>query len=81
MKKSDAHPDALRYQFGAALRWYRGQENITQEQLALRLEVTPRYAAGLERAEHNISLDTIDAIAEKLGLSFTLTAQRENQQE
>lgn len=80
MKKSDARPDALRNQFGAALRRYRGDEDITQEQLALRLEVTPRYAAGLERAEHNISLDTIDAIAEKLGLSFTLTAgHRENQ--
>lgn len=81
MKKSDADPNALRYQFGAALRRYRDEENITQEQLAFRLSVTPRYAAGLERAEHNISLDTIDTVAEKLGLSFKLTARSENPQE
>lgn len=66
---------ALRRQFGAALRQYRTDERITQEELARRLSLTPRYTAGLERAEHNISLDTIDGMAEKLGLVFRLEAR------
>lgn len=66
---------ALRKQFGAALRQYRADERITQEELARRLSLTPRYTAGLERAEHNISLDTIDGMAEKLGLAFRLEAR------
>ncbi|RZT66379.1 helix-turn-helix domain-containing protein [Leucobacter luti] len=66
---------ALRKQFGAALRQYRADERITQEELARRLSLTPRYTAGLERSEHNISLDTIDGMAEKLGLVFRLVAR------
>lgn len=65
----------LRRQFGAALRQYRADERITQEELARRLSLSPRYAAGLERGEHNLSLDSIDGVAEKLGLAFRLEAR------
>lgn len=69
---------ALRKQFGAALRQYRADERITQEELARRLGLTPRYTAGLERSEHNISIDTIDGMAEKLGLALRLEARGRN---
>lgn len=40
----------------------------TQEGLAEQLEVTPRYLAGIERGELNLTLDSVDALAEQLGV-------------
>ena len=39
---------------------------LTQEKLAEDLDVTPRYLAGIERGERNLTLDSIDALAEAL---------------
>lgn len=39
---------------------------LTQEKLAEYLDVTPRYLAGIERGERNLTLDSIDALADAL---------------
>lgn len=41
---------------------------MTQEGLAEELGVTPRYLAGIERGERNLTLDSVDALAEQLGV-------------
>lgn len=59
---------ALKYLVGENLREVRKTRGLTQEKLAEQLEVTPRYLAGIERGERNLSLDTLDALANKLGI-------------
>lgn len=58
----------LRTRLGAALRAQRKHWGLSQEKLAERVGFTPRYYAGLERGERNISLDTLDEVARILGL-------------
>lgn len=58
----------LRTRLGTALRAQREHWNLSQEKLAERVGFTPRYYAGLERGERNISLDTLDEVARILGL-------------
>lgn len=64
----------------------RVSRGLTQEQLAESLDVTPRYLAGIERGERNLTLDSIDSLAEALqvdnlalltvGVDESNTAQR-----
>lgn len=35
--------------------------------------MTVRYYAGLERGERNLTLDSVDVLAEQLGVTTTLT--------
>lgn len=42
---------------------------MTQERLAEELEISPRYLAGIERGERNLTLDSVDLLAEQLGVS------------
>jgi len=58
----------LKHRLGAGLRAYRRAAGVTQEQLAERLGVTPRYLAGIERGERNLTLDSIDRLAADLGV-------------
>jgi transcriptional regulator with XRE-family HTH domain len=60
---------SLRSLLGARLRDLRQGRGLTQEALALQLSVTPRYLAGIERGERNLTLDSVDALAEQLGVS------------
>lgn len=50
------------------MRDLRRSRGHTQEGLAEQLEVTPRYSAGIERGELNLTLDSVDALAEQLGV-------------
>ncbi|WP_324701929.1 helix-turn-helix domain-containing protein [Micrococcus sp. HOU01] len=50
------------------MRGLRRSRGLTQEQLAEELGVTPRYLAGIERGERNLTLDSVDALAEQLGV-------------
>ena len=56
----------LRSVLGAQLRELRRSRGLTQEGLAEQLGVTPRYLAGIERGERNLTLDSVDALAEQL---------------
>lgn len=59
----------LKLALGARLRDLRRSRGLTQESLAEELGVTPRYLAGIERGERNLSLDSVDALAEQLGVT------------
>lgn len=59
---------SLKSILGAQVREIRRARGLTQEALAEQLEVTPRYLAGVERGERNLTLDSIDALAQQLGV-------------
>ncbi|MGO1664225.1 MAG: helix-turn-helix domain-containing protein [Micrococcaceae bacterium] len=58
--------DSLKQRLGRNLRALRASRGLTQEKLAEQLDVTPRYLAGIERGERNLTLDSIDALADAL---------------
>ena len=58
--------EPLRKRLGANLRAERHRRALTQEALAEHLGVTARYLAGIERGERNLTLDSIEALAEQL---------------
>ena len=67
----------LRSALGANVRAERLRRGLTQEGLAERLGVTPRYLAGIERGERNLTLDSIEALAEQLDMDpHSLLARR-----
>lgn len=59
---------SLKSMLGAQVREIRRSRGLTQESLAEQLDVTPRYLAGVERGERNLTLDSIDALAKQLGV-------------
>lgn len=59
---------SLKSTLGAQVREIRRARGLTQEALAEELEVTPRYLAGIERGERNLTLDSVDALAKQLGV-------------
>jgi len=58
----------LRSVLGAQVREIRRLRGFTQEALAAELGVSPRYLAGIERGERNLTLDSVDALAGQLGV-------------
>ena len=59
---------SLKSTLGAQVREIRRARGLTQEALAEQLEVTPRYLAGVERGERNLTVDSVDALAKQLGV-------------
>lgn len=59
---------SLKAVLGARVRDLRRSRDLTQEGLAEQLKVSPRYLAGIERGERNLTLDSVDALAEQLGV-------------
>ena len=62
---------ALKSILGSQLRALRNTRGLTQEAIAEELGFTPRYYAGIERGERNLSLDSIDDLAGKLAVPAT----------
>lgn len=58
----------LKTVLGSRLRALRTSRGLTQEGLAAELDVSPRYLAGIERGERNLTLDSVDALAGRLGV-------------
>ena len=54
---------------GMNLKYYRYQTGLSQEKFYTNLELNPKYMACIERGEENITIDHIDEIAHKLGIS------------
>lgn len=61
--------NSLKANLGAQVRDLRRSRGLTQEGLAEELGVTPRHLAGIERGERNLTLDSVDALAEQLGVT------------
>lgn len=54
--------------FGSKLKELRQQKGLSQEALALELEVDRTYIGKIERAERNVSLKMIGKIAKALSI-------------
>jgi len=67
MKKPKASISA-REIFGQNLRRARRLKDVSQEDLALRAELSRTYVSEVERAGRNISIDNMELLATALGL-------------
>lgn len=54
---------------GMNLKYYRYQSGLSQEKFYTNLGLNPKYMACIERGEENITIDHIEEIALKLGIS------------
>ncbi len=54
---------------GAKVRDLRRSRRLTHDGLAEELGVTPRYLAGIERGERNLTLDSVNVLADQLGVA------------
>ena len=54
---------------GINLKYYRYQSGLSQEKFYTNLELNPKYMACIERGEENITIDHIEEISFKLGIS------------
>ena len=62
----------IRKVLGANVKYYRYQIGYTQEQLAEKCELSPRYISDIENNKGNISVDTLEIIANKLKIESYL---------
>lgn len=58
--------EPLKKVLGSQVRDLRIARRLSQEGLAEQLGVSTRYLAGIERGERNLTLDSVDALAEQL---------------
>jgi transcriptional regulator with XRE-family HTH domain len=58
--------EPLKKVLGSQVRDLRLTRRLSQECLAEELGVSTRYLAGIERGERNLTLDSVDALAEQL---------------
>lgn len=56
----------IRKVLGANVKYYRYLIGYTQEQLAEKTELSPRYISDIENAQGNVSVDTLEIIAKYL---------------
>ena len=54
---------------GMNLKYYRYQSGLSQEKFYTNLELNPKYMACIERGSENITVDHLEEIAYKLGIS------------
>lgn len=58
----------LQRQVGQHLRGFRLQRGLSQEAFADVLDIHRTYMGGIERGERNLTLKTVERIAERLGV-------------
>lgn len=66
--KAGCVTELLKKVLGAQVRELRLVRQLSQEGLAEELGMSTRYLAGIERGERNLTLDSVDALAEQLGV-------------
>ncbi|MFT4123369.1 MAG: helix-turn-helix transcriptional regulator [Microbacteriaceae bacterium] len=59
----------LQRALGASLKTIRRERRLSQEEFAEALDVHRTYIGGLERGERNLTLRSVERIAERLGVS------------
>ncbi len=67
------HKPVLRHRklIGEAIRRYRKEANLTQEQLAELVNLNPKYIGEVERGEKIISIEALLRIAEKVNVPIS----------
>lgn len=58
----------IRKILGTNVKYYRFQLKYTQEQLAEKCNLSPRYISDIENANGNIKIDTLENISNVLGI-------------
>lgn len=67
----------LQHWLGENLRAERARQNLSQEAFADLLGIHRTYIGGLERGERNVTLRTVERLAERLGMqAHDLLAER-----
>lgn len=61
----------IRKKFGERIREIRLKQNISQEKLALKIDMDRTYYASVELGKRNIALCNIKKIADGLGVSIS----------
>lgn len=69
MMTEQADMKKFRDTFGANIQHVRTKKNMSQELLARRAGITPKYVKQLENGEKNASLDVIVSIANAFGIT------------
>lgn len=59
----------IKKKFGSNVRDLRRKANISQEELALRLNADQAYVSRIEAGQMNVTLETIDEISKALNVS------------
>lgn len=62
----------IRKVLGANVKYYRYLIGYTQEQLAEKCDLSPRYISDIENSQGNISMDTLEIIAKYLKIESYL---------
>ena len=75
MKKEENN---IRRILGKNIRYYRYQNRLTQEKVAERCELSPRYVSDIENGKGNISIDTLNKIAGILKVKPYLLIKKQN---
>ena len=64
---------------GINLKYYRYKSGMSQEKFYTNMGLNPKYLAAIERGKVNVSIDYIEDLAVKLGVSaFDLVTFNEN---
>ena len=67
----------IRKILGANVRYYRFLIGYTQEQLAEKCNLSPRYISDIENSKGNVSIDTLEEIATILKVESYLLIQKQ----
>lgn len=63
-------PGPLASAVGTTVRHFRKRASLSQEALAARARLDRTYVSGVERGVRNITLDSLEAILNALGVDF-----------
>lgn len=64
-------PNTIRARFGRHLRALRVTKNISQEKLADLAGLHRTYLSSVERGERNVTIETVEKLANALGVPLT----------
>lgn len=60
----------IKQMLGIRIAELRKTKGITQEQLAGKMEISPKYLSSIERGKENPTLNTLIGLSESLGVNF-----------
>ena len=60
----------IKQMLGIRIAELRKIKGITQEQLAGKMEISPKYLSSIERGKENPTLNTLISLSESLGVNF-----------
>ena len=65
---SSKNSSATKKLLGKNVKYFRYKNNLTQEKLAERCDLSPRYISDIENGNGNISIDTLTKLSEILNV-------------